>query len=140
MSDVRVLAEVFTNRFPSYGSMIRTVTIASVDTILAIPMLIAWIVAIVFAVRMMRRGGGGPEHLLLIGVSLMLFGSIINVVTSAITDYLANSSALNGTSTYSEPFVFLFIFMFRYMTGLAGIVCVVCAFWLKFNRKRKVES
>jgi len=112
--------------------MIRTVILT--NSIPAIFILIAWIVAIVFVVRMYRRGGGRPERLLLIGVSLMLFGSLIKVGTAVYEDYLINSMAGNVMNINSVvPEFFFPIAAFRGIISLAGIICMVCAFWQKFK-------
>ena len=88
----------------------------------------------VFVVKISRHGGDRPERFLLIGVSLMLFGSLVYVVTAIIMDNLINSLDLEIMGPQDLPPVFSFIAIFRKLIGLAGIVCLMYAFWLKFSR------
>ena len=49
---------------------------------------IAWVVAVVFAVRMVRNGGDRPERLVLIGVSLMLASSLVHSIAAGLNPWL----------------------------------------------------
>ncbi|GAI82847.1 unnamed protein product, partial [marine sediment metagenome] len=97
--------------------------------------LIAWIVAVVFAVKMVRNGGGRPERFLLIGISLMLAASVIGSATAGISGWLFPSLAERGIDFRSIAQVFSAISIIRACIGLAGIVLLVYAFWQKFRAR-----
>ena len=49
---------------------------------------VAWIVAVIFAVRMMRYRGGRAERFLLVGASLMLLNSMVTFAAAALRPWL----------------------------------------------------
>lgn len=49
---------------------------------------VAWIVAVVFAVRMIRNDGGRPERFLLIGVSLIFSSSVVGSAWAGLSPLL----------------------------------------------------
>lgn len=98
--------------------------------------LIAWVVAVVLAVKMIRRGGAKPERLLLTGTSLMLassfIGSVFAVIRPLLILWLAQTSgalSLNSIMPW-----FSGVSMFQGLVALAGIIFLVYAFWVKFKR------
>ena len=99
-----------------------------------IPSLVAWLVGIVFAMRMVRQGGGKAEKLLLAGCSLMFVTQIVIPFLSGIAWWLVHergmSRALASGLAVSLPMGVL---------GLAGIVCLVYAFWLRFRARRQEQ-
>ena len=96
----------------------------------------AWIVALVFAVRMTRSSGGRPEHFLRIGVSLMLTGAVIGAVTEGISLWLVPHLIDSGTSMRSIAQIFGAISIVRACISLAGVILLVYAFWIKFKAKQ----
>ena len=95
------------------------------------PMLVAWIVGIVLAARMLKRGGGKAERLLLIGCCLMLAESLISPFSTVLMTWLMAHQTMPSYRT-----VGFFSLIFRIPLGiinLAGIVCLVYAFWIKFK-------
>ena len=96
----------------------------------------AWIVALAFAVRMTRSGGDRPEHLLLIGVSLMLAGAIIGAVAESISLWLVPHLIDSGTSMRTIARMFGAISIVRACISLAGVILLVYAFWIKFKAKQ----
>ncbi len=97
--------------------------------IMAAPSLAAWIVAIVVAVIMLRRGGGRAERFLLSGSCLMLVSTLFTVPTAAIAPWLVEG----GASRVEAASVLSGFNLFRGLVGLAGILCLVYAFWVKFK-------
>ena len=100
------------------------------------PVIIAWIIGVILAARMLRRDGGKSERLLLIGCGLMLAVQLISPFTGALTrwyivenrgDIGAQSIAL-FTSLTNLPFAII---------SLAGIVCLVYAFWTRWKSHRQ---
>ena len=98
--------------------------------------IIAWVVAVVFAVKMVRNGGGRPERFLLIGVSLMLAGSVISTATAGISAWLLPGLVHSGTDFRSIAQVISTIGIIRACIAVAGIVLLVYAFWQKFKARQ----
>ena len=96
-----------------------------------IPGLIAWLVGIVFGVRMVRQGGQKAEKLFLTGCSLMFVTQIVTPFLSGLAWWLIHeqgmSRALASGLVFSLPLGIL---------GLTGIVFLVYAFWLRFWIRR----
>ena len=92
-----------------------------------IPSLLAWLVGIVLAVRMVRRGGSKAEKLFLTGCSLMFVIQLAFPFLSGLAQWLVieleMSRAFASGLVLSLPVGVL---------GLAGLVCLVYAFWLRF--------
>ena len=65
--------------------MMTSGIIGALSTLLNV---VAWIVAITFAVRMVRGGGDRAERFLLIGVSLMLVSSFVATIWVALMPWL----------------------------------------------------
>ena len=100
------------------------------------PVLLAWLVGIVLAVRMVRRGGGKAEKLLLIGCSLMFVAQVVNPFLRGLALWLIAEQGMSRASAsglaLSLPIGIL---------GMAGIICLIWAFWLKFKgRTDKVRE
>ena len=96
-----------------------------------IPELLAWLVGVVLAVLMVRRGGGKSEKLLLAGCSLMLAIQIASPFLSG----LISSLLREGWRTPQT--VGLFLSLPMGILGTAGIVCTVYAFWVRFWARRQ---
>ncbi len=96
----------------------------------------AWIVAIVFAIRMVRNNGGRPERFLLIGVSLMLASSLISSAIAGLNTWLVFKLAESGTDRVTIAGTFGIIRFFVSFISLAGIVLLIHAFWQKFRSKQ----
>jgi len=97
----------------------------------AAPYLAAWIAAIVFSVIMLRRGGGRAERFLLTGSCLMLANKLFSIPTVLIVPLLVDS----GWSPDRAMPVLSGFGLFLSLVSLAGIVCLVYAFWIKFKVK-----
>ena len=92
------------------------------------PMLLAWLIGIVLAVRMLRRGGGKAERLLLIGCSLMFVARIVSPFLTGLTLWLIQEQGMSRAAAsglaFSLPVTIL---------GMAGIVCLIYAFWTRWK-------
>jgi hypothetical protein len=94
------------------------------------PVIIAWIVAIVLAARMFKRDGGKSERLLLIGCSLMLAQQLISPFQQVLVHWLIfqhegdlqRLGLINGLIGIPIGII-----------SLAGIVCLVFAFWTRWK-------
>ena len=92
-----------------------------------IPFLLAWLVGIVLAVRMLRRGGGKAERLLLVGCSLMFVARIVSPFLMGLSPWLVHEQGMTRASIsaiVSLPVSIL---------SMAGIVCLVFAFWTRWK-------
>ena len=98
------------------------------------PVLVGWIVGIVLATRMLKKGGGKAERLLLIGCCLMLAEMLISPFAQVFTIRLIEERTITVQSIgitlgiAGIPFAII---------SLAGIVCLVYAFWIKFRIKHE---
>jgi len=109
-----------------------SVLVLASDFVSRAPYLAAWTVAVIMAVIMMRRGGGKAEKLFLAGSGLMLVAQLVNPFLSGLVSWLIHeqgmSRALASGLAISLPMGVL---------GLAGIVCLVYAFWMRFMTKKR---
>lgn len=96
------------------------------------PMLVAWIVGVVLAARMRKRGGGKAERLLLIGCCLMLAQQVAGPFPQVFTLWLI-SERVATTTVDSIGWASTMMAIPLGVIGLAGFVCLVCAFWMKFR-------
>ncbi|MFC2060254.1 hypothetical protein ACFLTZ_04065 [Chloroflexota bacterium] len=95
-----------------------------------IPVLLAWLVGIILAVRMSRRGGGKAEKLLLIGCSLMFVAEIVRPFLRALTIWLIGEHGITTTNALGFAFS-----LPNAILSMAGIVCLVLAFWTRWKTK-----
>ena len=93
-----------------------------------IPMLLAWLVGIVIAGRMLRRGGGKAEKLLLTGCSLMFAGQIISPFLMALATLMVHEQGISRAST-----VGLVVSLPTGIVNVAGIVSLIFAFWTRWK-------
>ena len=99
-----------------------------------IPELIGWGIGIVLGVIMVRRGGARAEKLFLAGCSLMFAVDLINPFIRelirwwALEQDMSNLLTAQSMGFASLPMVIL---------SLAGLVCLVWAFWTRFWTKRQ---
>ena len=91
------------------------------------PMLLAWLVGIVLAVRMLRRGGGKAERLLLIGCSLMFVAQISGPFLTGLP------LLLHGISMTSIAARLALFRLSITILSTAGIVCLILAFWSRWK-------
>ena len=96
-----------------------------------IPELLAWLFGIVLAILMVRRGGGKAEKLLLAGCSLMFVIQIASPLLSGLVSLLLRE----GWRTPQT--VGLILQLPVAILGVAGLVCLVYAFWVRFRTRRQ---
>lgn len=99
----------------------------------SIPALVGWIVAVVLAAVMLRHGGARAERFLLVGASLMLLGASLDIPTPALSMWLSVARGMTNVEAASVLSVFGLV---RGVISLAGIICLVYAFWVKFKAAR----
>ncbi len=99
------------------------------------PGLTFWIVVIVLVAGMLHRGGGRAERFLVAGASIKILSNLLNIPVVAIVPWLVDrgysvTDAISWLSGYG---------IFCNVVGMAGIICLVYAFWVKF-KARTLES
>ena len=93
------------------------------------PVLAFWIAATVLAAVMLQRRGGRAERFLVAGASVKLVSNLLTIPALAIVPWLIDTGysvefANSVTSGYG---------IFCKVVGMAGIICLVYAFWVKFK-------
>ena len=96
------------------------------------PSLVGWIVAVVLATIMLRRGGSRAERFLLIGASLMLLQSLVAIPTAALGTWLMIDKGVPNVKAASVLSIYGLI---RGCIGLGGIICLVYAYWVRFKKR-----
>ena len=97
------------------------------------PNLAAWIVVIVLATIMLRRGGGRAERFIIAGASLKLFSNLLNIPAAAIAPWLIYGGVTINDATLADSVYGIL----RGVVSMAGIICLVYAFWVKFRAERQ---
>ncbi|MFC2006293.1 hypothetical protein ACFLVG_05025 [Chloroflexota bacterium] len=97
----------------------------------AAPALVFWIAVIIFIIVMLRRGGGRAERFLLAGASLEITGTLLRIPAGAISPWLFHG----GYSTTYISSVTTGCGIFVNVIGMAGIICLIYAFWVKFKTR-----
>jgi hypothetical protein len=98
------------------------------------PELIAWAVGIVLAVLMVRQGSGRVEKLLLAGCSLMFIASLASPFVRQLVYNLASQQDMSHRMTAQTVG---FASLPLSILSLAGLVCLVIAFWVMFRIRRQ---
>ncbi len=99
-----------------------------------IPGIVAWLIGIILAIIMLRRGGAKAEKLLLIGCSLMLANKLISPLMSGLVRWAMYDQSMSRVALSqaiglaSLPLAVL---------SIASLVCLIWAFWLKFRVMRQ---
>ena len=109
-----------------------SVNTVEISTLIYIPKLIAWGFGLVLAIIMVARGGGKAEKLLLAGCGLIFVVEIISVLLDSMTPWL-----LEQKISAQE---FGLIMSISGIPSLAGFICLVLAFWLRFRKKKQVAA
>ena len=109
--------------------------IVEISMLRYIPELLAWLVGIVLAVNMVRRGGGKAEKLFLAGCSLMFFTKLASPLLHELVQWLEAERGMSNIDiaqtmglAINLPFTIL---------SIAGFVCLVIAFWARFRAGRQ---
>ena len=103
-----------------------------------IPELVAWGIGIILAVLMVRRGGGKAEKLLLAGCSLMFIVRLASPLLSELVQSLISESGVSHVEIAQR--MSLVVGIPTGILALAGLVCLVWAFWVRFRVRRKVSA
>ena len=100
------------------------------------PALLFWIAVIVLAIIMLRRGGGRAERFLIAGASIKIIANLLTVPTVFIVPWLVDG----GYSMHSAASIATYCGIFINIISMAGIICLVYAFWIKFKMRNIEEA
>ena len=100
------------------------------------PFLIVWIAAIVIVAILFRRRRGKAEIFLLIGTGVMLVSSLLMFPGVVVSPYLVERGATMADAASAARSLNLV----RGVVDMAGIICLVYAFWMKFNLVKSLED
>jgi hypothetical protein len=112
--------------------MSTSVQIVDISILRHVPEMLAWLFGIILAAIMIRRGGAKAEKLLLTGCILMFAVGVISMLLSGLMPWLQEQSL-------SAQQLGL-VLSIQSIPGLAGIVCLVIAFWMRFRAGRRVSA
>ena len=111
------------------------VVVVEISILRYIPELLAWGIGIFLAVIMVRRGGGKAEKLFLAGCSLMFAVKLAMPLLSELVHWLMAAQDMSNRDiaqtmglAINLPFSIL---------AIAGMVCLVYAFWVRFRSGRQ---
>jgi len=95
------------------------------------PALVLWIAVIIFAVIMLRRGGGRAERFMIAGAGIKIVSNLLRIPMVFIVPWLidrgySSDYAISVSTGYG---------IFLNVIGMAGIICLVYAFWVKFKTR-----
>ncbi len=97
---------------------------------------IAWIVALIFSIRIVRRKRETAETLLLIGVCLLLVSSLISVAGALLTPWIGLRFAQGAIDQASYIRLASIVNILRAVLSFGGIVLLAIAFWKKFKPEK----
>ncbi len=100
----------------------------------SIPLLLAWLVGVILAVRMLSRGGGKAEKLLLAGCSLMFVAQIVRPFLTGLALWLVAEHGMTRASALGLAFS-----LPNSILSMAGIVCLILAFWTRWRTKAATQ-
>ena len=115
--------------------MDTSVQVIEISILRYIPELVAWGIGIIVAVLMVKRGGGKAEKLLLAGCSFMFVIQLASPFLSELVQSQLWEQSMNYVSRAQA--MALFVSLPMSILGLAGLVCLVYAFWLRFVTRRR---
>ena len=93
------------------------------------PALLFWIAVIIFGIIMLKREGGRAERFLIAGAGIKLAVVLLGIPLSTITFWLID----RGYSIAYIDAVDTGGGIFLDIIGMAGIICLIYAFWVKFK-------
>ena len=98
--------------------------------------LIFWIGVVIFGAVMLRRGGGRAERFLITGAGLHILTGLLRIPASLITAWFISG---NHDRDLMHS-VSLGYGIFIDVIGMAGIICLIYAFWVKFSMRGSVPA
>ena len=102
----------------------------------AAPGMLLWIVIIVLAIIMLRPSWGRAKSFLVAGAGLKILGHLLGVPAVAIVPWLVD----RGYGITSLGSINLIYIIFLNVISMAGIICLIYAFWVKFKEINTEET
>ena len=97
---------------------------------------IFWIGSLVFGIVMLRRGGGRPERFFITGSALNILATILRIPVL----YLPFWLHIRDYDIDTMESVNLGVGLVINTIFALGVMCLIYAFWLKFNRNRTEQA
>lgn len=117
--------------------MVASVQMVEISMLRYIPELVAWGIGIILAVLMLRRGGGKAEKLFLAGCSLMF---VVRLATPLLSELVMLLGKEREMSNIAIAQTMGWVTLPMSILGLAGLVCLVWAFWVRFRARKEVSA
>lgn len=112
-------------------------TVLGTNYLASIPVLAAWIIGVILSARMFKRDGGPAERLLLIGCCLMLAEKLFRPFHTVIMLWY---NAEHAFDAHQYGLISLFTGIPFSLMSLAGIVCLIIAFWKRWQTNSPTPS
>ena len=116
--------------------MDNSIQLFDIYTLTYIPELVAWGIGIALAIIMVRRGGVKAEKLLLAGCGLMFITPLASLLLRGVLKHYVFTQNLSYIGTMQSP-LWIGVGIIIGLLILAGLVCLVWAFWVKFWTKKQ---
>lgn len=101
------------------------------------PILIFWTAVLIFAIVMLRRGGGKAERFFIAGASVKLLGNVLAVLRIGIAVWIIPGRPIPASDVVS---IVSGYDLFIRAIGMAGLLLLLYAFWLKFNEMKTPDN
>ncbi len=118
--------------------MESSVQVVEISILRYIPELVAWLFGITLAVLMVRQGWSKAEKLFLAGCSLMFITRLATPLLSELVQRLAFERGMSNIDIVHT--MSLVVSLPLTILAIAGLVCLVWAFWMRFRVRRKVSA
>ncbi len=115
--------------------MDTTVVAFEISSLRYVPELIAWVIGVILAVIMVRRGGLKAEKLLLAGCCLMLLAPLTGLLLNGWLMQLLRDQDGSYIEIMRHPAWIVFNITVAVLS-LAGLVCLIWAFLARFKKKK----
>jgi len=100
------------------------------------PAIALWIAVIIYGTTKLSHGGGRAERFLIAGGSIKLITNLLDAANLFIVPWLFHlGHDTEYFGTVSNSYI-----IFRNIISMAGILCLLYAFWVKFNVKKVAET
>jgi hypothetical protein len=106
--------------------------VLGVGLLVTAPSFLVWVAALVFSIIVFRRYRGKAERFLIVGSILIMLSSLVLIPSNLILSIALarHSQEIEAMKTLSNLFIWL-----RKTLTMAGMICFIWAFWVKFNMK-----
>ena len=132
MPDNRVLDEVQEKETGILMDISDIFAVSLVQLLARTPILIFWTAVIIFGAVMLGRGGGRAERLLIAGAIIKIAANVLSIPSPVVTNWLIGEGReITDISTFSTGYGIVLGII-----SMAGVLCLVYAFWIKYKTMR----